>query len=85
MCDPHSPPAGEAEPATVIHAHIEGCYDVGTLTLRGFTLISNNDLVALEALREAVGKLVKARGRFHTEQNYGELAALYAATKGKTP
>ena len=32
-----------------------------------------------EALYAAVGKLIKAKGRFHTEQNYVALVAAYDA------
>lgn len=31
------------------------------------------------ALREAVGKMIKAKGRFHTEQNYAALVSAYDA------
>lgn len=37
-------------------------------------------------LCEAVGKLIKAKGRFHTEQNYAAVVKAYdAATKGAKP
>lgn len=37
-------------------------------------------------LREAVGELIKAKGRFHTEQNYAAVVKAYdAATKGAKP
>jgi hypothetical protein len=39
------------------------------------------DKALLLHLRDAVGKLVKAKGRFHTEQNYGALVAAYDLTK----
>lgn len=35
------------------------------------------------ALLDAVGKLIKAKGRFHTEQNYLALVAAYDAIKEK--
>jgi len=35
---------------------------------------------ALDDLREVVGRLVKAKGRFHTEQNYKALVAAYDAS-----
>lgn len=41
------------------------------------------------ALREAVGKLIKAKGRFHTEQNYAAVVSAYdaamASMAGKEP
>lgn len=36
-----------------------------------------------KALFDAVGKLIKAKGRFHTEQNYLALVAAYDAVKEK--
>lgn len=33
----------------------------------------------MQSLREAAGRLIKAKGRFHTEQNYAALVAAYDA------
>ena len=42
-----------------------------------------NQFSPLAALQLAVGKLVRAKGRFHAQISYEELAALYEMTKGK--
>lgn len=41
-----------------------------------------NTVLALCELADAVEKLVKAKGRFHTEQNYGALVAALDKLKG---
>jgi len=38
---------------------------------------------ALLELRDAVGALIKAKGRFHTEQNYAALVAAFDKVKEK--
>lgn len=56
--------------------------------LRGLHSQTYNEAKALQAridaleaenarLREAIGKLVNAKGRYHSEQNYKALAELY--------
>jgi hypothetical protein len=47
--DPNSPAAGEGGEHTDLFVAVQGMYDVGTLELKGWTLISNNDLALLKA------------------------------------
>lgn len=47
--DPNSPAAGEGGEHTTLYVAVNGMYDVGTLKLKGWTLISNNDLALLKA------------------------------------
>lgn len=49
MTDPNSPAAGEGGEHQRIGLIVPGIYDVGTIKLEGWTLISNNDLALLKA------------------------------------
>lgn len=49
MTDPKSPAAGEGGEHQHLHLYVNGCYDIGTVELEGWTLISNNDLALLKA------------------------------------
>lgn len=50
MADPMSPLTGEAGEHNRIYYYIPGCYDIGSIEIKGFTLIANNDLAALKQM-----------------------------------
>lgn len=47
---PHDgPDAGAAGEHTQLYVYIPGCFDVGTISLEGFTLVANKDLALMKA------------------------------------
>jgi hypothetical protein len=47
--DPNSPAAGEAGEQKFLNLHVDGCYDIGRVQLKGWTLVANNDLAVYKA------------------------------------
>lgn len=75
---PH--PHGQGLEALRLAALLDADEWPGSMTLVSYTRACATELLRLAAIEAAAKKLVSAKGRYHTEQNYQALEALIKET-----